>query len=90
MPDGKTSAPLISRNSGITIGLAVTALVSLFGGFTWISSGLNGIRDELRGISTRVERIEEQREQSWTRQEQIVWALRLEKANPTLTVPDAD
>ena len=107
MPEQATSgegpAPRqpLSRNTSITVGAALGAVVFLFTGFGWVTTNINNVRDEVQGIrtevrdglrdiGTRVERIEERRDEAWTRQAQVVWALKLERENPTLKVPSAE
>jgi len=66
----------------------ITAMVALLASHTWIGGQFQDLKDGMKDVGTRLERIEERQEEAWTQQNMRVWTLRLERGNPTLKVPE--
>jgi arginine exporter protein ArgO len=71
---------IITQDSLIPISAAVAVIMACVGAAWWIASKLNT-------LDRRLEKMEQAREEAWTRKDQQIWQLTLALHNPTIRVP---
>ena len=74
-------ADIITQDSLIPISAAVAVIMACVGAAWWIASKLNT-------LDRRLEKMEQAREEAWTRKDQQIWQLKLAMHNPDLRIPD--
>jgi len=72
-------AQILGPGTLVPLGL----VISLCAGVMWISNQLGEIKFKLDTLETKLE-------DQWTSQDMENWALRLQMANPTISLPDVD
>ena len=70
---------ILGTNTLVPLGL----VISLCAGVMWISNQLGEIKFKLDTLETKLEH-------QWTSQDMENWALRLQMANPNLSLPEVD
>jgi hypothetical protein len=77
----------LDKDTLVPLGVVLTICGAAFGAHTYLSSQFNS-------LDRRLERIELKQEASsanqWTVMNMKYWALRLEKSNPTLKIPEVE
>lgn len=76
----KTGRLVIDKNTLVPLGSLITAFALFFGAYAFIN-------DRFSALDRRLERIEDNLADQWTRGDMILWATELSRDNPTLTVP---
>ena len=71
--------PLISKDTLMPLGL----VVSLCAGVVWISSQLNNINYKLDSLESNLE-------EQWTKRDMENWGLKLKLENPDIQIPQID
>lgn len=90
---------VLTRESLVPIGGAISIVLSLVGATWWLSGRLNQadndnaerfqeLRVEVRELKYRIDRSEQTSRDRWTATHQRLWAAEMRRANPTLDVPD--
>jgi hypothetical protein len=72
-------AQILGPGTLVPLGL----VISLCAGVMWISNQLGEIKFKLDTLETKLE-------DQWTSQDMENWALRLQMANPNISLPDVD
>lgn len=92
MTDPEDKRSVISRETLVPIGVAISCIVPIALGAMWIRDGMKdseiaikSLRDEM---SSRFNVLESRTGDGWRVSDMERWVLRLERDNPTLKVPD--
>lgn len=78
---------VLTREALIPIGSAGAVVVSFLAGVMWLNGKFTDIDNRLANISNRLDRIEEQGGDRWTRTHQRLWAALMKQGNPALDIP---
>ena len=74
---------VLNQESLITVGSALLVVASVASAVWWLAAKINA-------FDNRLERMERDRDESWTRKDQEIFVLKLQLHNPTLKVNHED
>lgn len=88
MPSEPPQPAVVDRNSKTTLRALIAAVVVCVGAYIWLDDRFDGLAGSLETLGHRVEKLEERDDRAWTTSQMSLWAVRLSKENPELSVPD--
>ena len=85
---------LLSPNTFVPISTIVLLIGLFISGYVWLDEKFDMLVDENRAINTRIllldRDLNELKQNRWTDSQMSKWVSELQRANPTIQVPDVD
>ena len=88
MAASETSRYTLDKNSKTTLSVVVGAVLAVVAAYVWLDDRFDGLAASMDAIGHRVEQLEGREDRAWTQSQMSLWAVKLSKENPALTIPD--